>query len=61
MNNDTRNMILAIVLSALVLFGWGFLSERFFPQPKQPAATAQTRPGATPAAPTSTPATRAMK
>lgn len=27
-------MILAIVLSALVLFGWTALSERYFPQPK---------------------------
>jgi YidC/Oxa1 family membrane protein insertase len=29
--NDNRNLILAIVLSALVLFGWGFLSEKFMP------------------------------
>jgi YidC/Oxa1 family membrane protein insertase len=29
--NDNRNMILAIVLSAIVLLGWGFLSERFLP------------------------------
>ncbi len=29
--NDNRNMILAIVLSALVLIGWGFLSERLLP------------------------------
>ncbi len=36
--NDTRNMILAVVLSALVLIGWGLLSERFFPQP-EPAIT----------------------
>ncbi|MEO6359215.1 MAG: membrane protein insertase YidC [Sphingomicrobium sp.] len=28
---DNRNMILAIVLSALVLLGWSALSERFFP------------------------------
>ena len=31
-------MILAIALSALVLFGWSFLSDRFFPTPK-PAPT----------------------
>jgi YidC/Oxa1 family membrane protein insertase len=31
-------MILAVVLSALVLFGWSAVSERFFPTPK-PAAT----------------------
>ncbi len=29
--NDNRNMILAIVLSALVLLGWSLLSDRFLP------------------------------
>ena len=29
--NDNRNMLLAIVLSALVLIGWSLLSDRFFP------------------------------
>ncbi|MFC7536962.1 membrane protein insertase YidC [Sphingomonas sp. GCM10030256] len=29
--NDTRNMILAVVLSALVLLGWSALSDRFMP------------------------------
>ena len=29
--NDNRNMLLAIVLSALVLIGWSFLSDAFFP------------------------------
>jgi YidC/Oxa1 family membrane protein insertase len=29
--DNQRNMILAIVLSALVLFGWSALSDRFFP------------------------------
>lgn len=42
-------MILAIVLSALVLFGWSFASDRFFPQPK-PVVT-RTVAG-TPASPT---------
>ncbi len=28
---DNRNMLLAIVLSALVLIGWSLLSEKFFP------------------------------
>ncbi len=31
---NQRNIIVAIVLSALVLFGWPVLAERFFPQPK---------------------------
>jgi YidC/Oxa1 family membrane protein insertase len=29
--NENRNMLLAIVLSALVLIGWSFLSDQFFP------------------------------
>ena len=28
---DNRNMVLAIALSILILMGWSFLSERFFP------------------------------
>ncbi len=32
--DNQRNMILAVVLSALVLFGWSALSERYFPAPK---------------------------
>ncbi|MGI8705719.1 MAG: membrane protein insertase YidC [Sphingomicrobium sp.] len=35
--NDNRNMILAIVLSALVLIGWSMLSERFLPSAPPPA------------------------
>jgi YidC/Oxa1 family membrane protein insertase len=35
--DNQRNMILAVVLSALVLFGWSAVSERFFPAP--PAAS----------------------
>jgi YidC/Oxa1 family membrane protein insertase len=55
-SDDTRNMILAIVLSAAVLLGWGLLSERFFPTPK-PAVTA-TKSGTPtqPAGPAGTPA-----
>jgi YidC/Oxa1 family membrane protein insertase len=48
---NQRNMITAIMLSVLVLLGWTFVSERYFPQPK-PVAGAQ-KPGApviTPAA-----------
>ena len=32
--DNSRNMILAFVLSALVLIGWTTLSDRFFPTPK---------------------------
>jgi YidC/Oxa1 family membrane protein insertase len=35
-SNDNRNMILAIVLSALVLFGWGFVTQSFFPAANPP-------------------------
>lgn len=34
--DNQRNMILAIVLSAVVLFGWSALSERFFPTANPP-------------------------
>jgi YidC/Oxa1 family membrane protein insertase len=34
--NDHRNMILAIVLSAIVLIGWSFLSESFLPTASPP-------------------------
>jgi YidC/Oxa1 family membrane protein insertase len=56
---NQRNMILAIVLSALVLFGWSAISEIYFPQPKPvPAAkapTTATQPS-TPGAPSALPA-----
>lgn len=50
--NDSRNMILALVLSAVVLFGWSSLSEKFFPAPPPPAKVEQgaTAPAAAPAA-----------
>jgi YidC/Oxa1 family membrane protein insertase len=35
---NQRNLILAIVLSAVILIGWSFLSERFLP-PSNPPAT----------------------
>ena len=35
--DNQRNMILAIVLSALVLFGWSALSSRYFPTANPPA------------------------
>ena len=40
--DNSRNMILAFVLSALVLIGWTTLSERFFPTPKPAASATQT-------------------
>ena len=34
MTQDNRNMIVAVLLSALVLIGWTFVSETYFPAPK---------------------------
>ena len=57
--NENRNMILAIVLSALVLLGWTFLSDRLMPTPAPQAQTADAgKPAAQPqqqAAPTTQP------
>jgi len=57
--NDQRNMILAIVLSAIVLFGWSFVSDRYFPTAAPPAtkvvegkSVPVPQPGADPAADT---------
>ena len=36
--NDNRNMILAIVLSALVLIGWSLVSDRLLPTASPPTA-----------------------
>ncbi len=54
--DNQRNFILAIVLSALVLFGWQALGDRFFPQPKAPVAKVQPAGEAAPGAPAVTPA-----
>ena len=51
--DNQRNMILAVVLSALVLFGWSAVAERFFPTPK-PVATQTVN--TSPVAPANTPA-----
>ncbi len=47
MTQDTRNMVLAVALSVLVLLGWTFVSEKYWPQPKvvRPAITAAAAPG----------------
>jgi YidC/Oxa1 family membrane protein insertase len=36
--NDSKNLILAIVLSALVLIGWTFAANRFFPTANPPSS-----------------------
>ncbi|MGH6658875.1 MAG: membrane protein insertase YidC, partial [Sphingomicrobium sp.] len=39
---DSKNFFVAIALSALVLLGWSWAAERFFPTPKPAVSTAQT-------------------
>ena len=34
--NENKNMILAIVLSAIVLLGWGLITETWFPAANPP-------------------------
>jgi YidC/Oxa1 family membrane protein insertase len=51
--DDKRNIIFAMVLSMLILFGWPYVAERFFPAKVQPAPAAQ-GPGAAPVAGTAT-------
>jgi YidC/Oxa1 family membrane protein insertase len=57
--NDNRNMLLAIVLSAIVLLGWSLLSERFFPTPASP--THQVDKGKATSVPQATPAADALQ
>ncbi len=37
--DDKRNWITAILLSAAILLGWNFVSEKFFPTPNKPDVT----------------------
>ncbi len=46
MTGETRNLVLAVVLSAIVLFGWQFLAERYFMPKPPPAPTESAAPGA---------------
>lgn len=50
--DDKRNLLTAVLLSALILVGWTFIADRFFPQPK-PAVTASAgKSAAAPGTPT---------
>lgn len=40
---DNKNLILAIALSVVILFGFQIVAERFFPKPVPPAPSAQTQ------------------
>ena len=37
--NDSKNMILAVALSALILLGWSWVAKNYFPPANPPAAT----------------------
>ena len=49
--DDKRNWITALLLSAAILLGWSFVSDKFFPTPTKPDVTKTVAgtPGATPA------------
>ncbi|MEO5810287.1 MAG: membrane protein insertase YidC [Sphingomicrobium sp.] len=60
--NDNRNLMMAILLSALVLFGWSFLSDRFMPAAPRPAqVTVAGTPAPLPQASPVTPAQPAVR
>src|SRR5579872_646247 len=42
---DQKNVILAVVLSAIILFGSQYIIARFFPQPQPAATTTMTTSG----------------
>jgi YidC/Oxa1 family membrane protein insertase len=54
--DDKRNLITAILLSVLILIGWNFVAERFFPAPPPPKTAPKSAVGA-PAAGTAATAT----
>jgi len=58
--SDQRNMILAVVLSALILFGWGAVASYWFP-PAKPPVTKVEQGKAIPAAPSDTPTAAAPR
>ena len=44
--DNQRNLLLAFGLSALLIFGWSFAMDYFYPQPDQPPQTEATAPAA---------------
>ncbi|QPQ55478.1 membrane protein insertase YidC [Allosphingosinicella flava] len=38
--NEQRNLIFAVILSALILFGWSFVAEHYFPTANEPSTKA---------------------
>ncbi len=46
--DDKRNLVITIILTALILFGWPVIAQRFFPAPPQPAKVESKATGAAP-------------
>jgi YidC/Oxa1 family membrane protein insertase len=51
---DRRNLIIAVLLTALVIFGWPMVAEKIFPQPPQTTKPAATAPNGSDTAGTAT-------
>jgi len=47
--DDKRNLVIAVLLTVLVLFGWSYVSEAFFPQPEASAPATAVNGADTPA------------
>ncbi|HSJ77692.1 MAG TPA: membrane protein insertase YidC [Erythrobacter sp.] len=47
--DNQRNLLLAVVLCGLLLFGWDAMMQQFYPQPDRPAPTETVSPTAAPA------------
>ena len=54
MTDDTRNLILAVILSVLVFVGWGWVQHRYFPSAAPANVAAPAQPGAQIASPPAT-------
>jgi YidC/Oxa1 family membrane protein insertase len=55
---DRRNLIIAVLLTVLVIFGWPMVAEKIFPKPPVAAKPAVTASTATPTADTSVPSAK---
>src|SRR3954467_587033 len=65
--NDSKNLILAVALSALVLLGWSWAANKFFPTANPPNTKIEAgkqqplpQPGAQPSAPATARATQTV-
>ena len=56
---DKRNIVIAMVIAALILFGWPYLTAYFFPETAKPAAAASSNAAGTTGSATGTTASGA--